>query len=74
MAAIPVYAQVGQLPSGYCFTTFQQLLLDFFGAVSLSVQNGFAPVVLSPTQPAVNQQGAVWFQADSLGNPKAWHS
>jgi len=66
---IPVYVQVGNLPSGLCFTTFQDLLNSFMGACSFSVQNGFAPVVLSPTQPAVNQQGAVWFQTDSLGNP-----
>ena len=63
---IPV--QAGQLPQGFCPSTFQAMAVAFAAIYSVNVgaQTGIN-VVVQPGQPS--QQNVLWLQTDSLGRP-----
>lgn len=63
---------VGQLQSGLCFNSYQEMV-NAFGAimsVSFNESNG-APLIVSATKPDTSYQGnAEWLRLDSSGRPE----
>ncbi len=58
------------LPSGFCPTTYQQLLNEFSANQSVTLPARFVNFISSATKPGAEFQGnTAWQQLDSLGRP-----
>lgn len=62
---LPVVA--GELPSGTCPSTYQEMLNQFAAVLSVTFPNTFTGITVSATKPT--DQTKAWLQLDSFGRP-----
>lgn len=68
MADLTLPVQVGNLPSGFCPSTYQEMANGFGAVMSVILAQGTGvQIVASSTKPS--DTTAVWLQLDSLGRP-----
>lgn len=67
--SVPVNLSFGQLPTGYCMTSFVQLATDILSLLSGSLPGTFTGVVQGPDKPQVSDQDKLWIKTDASGNP-----
>lgn len=74
MAQYPSYplqlpVRNGSLLPGLCFKTEQARLNAFSSVQYVEFPANFSRVIISPNQPTVEEQSALWIQTDAFGNP-----
>lgn len=72
MSSLTLPVSAGQLPEGFCPTTYQQMLNGFSGVQTVTFPTTFSGVVTSATPPSDTTQ--VWLQLDSLGRPVRFYT
>lgn len=64
---------VGELEEGYCFTSWQQTLEDFFAAVSGYLPGAYNTFNYGSQTPSSDDRGKPWFRLNSDGSPDRWY-
>ena len=67
--SVPVQASFGQLPVGYCMTSFAQLATDINSLGTWSLPGTFTGVVRGSDKPQLLDQDKLWIKTDASGNP-----
>lgn len=73
MALYPAYPitlslQTGSLVPGVCFRTEQARLNAYTAMQFVTFPSNFSRVIVSPSQPTVEEQSALWIQSDAFNN------
>ena len=69
MPTTTVNLNSGSLASGYCPSSWQQLLNDFVARTSATVPGGLG-VIVSSTEPGPDDRDKVWVRLDGVGQPR----
>lgn len=67
MNALNLQVNAGNLPTGFCPATLQEMLVGFSAVQSVTFPSTFAGVTVSSSKPT--DQTQAWLQLDSLGRP-----
>lgn len=69
----PISFTVGELEEGYCFTSWQTTLEDFFAAVSGYLPGAYNTFNYGSQTPSSDDRGKPWFRLNSDGSPDRWY-
>lgn len=72
--SVVVTNQMGNFPDGFCFENPQQFANAMVALITSFISGNFNGLIISPSEPAVQDQDKLWLKTDSSGRPIGFYS